>query len=167
MSNAASQQSVPDHRSSTSNTAINPLPEGYDVARMDEWCEEQATKDASVLVPLVHGFCFAIRRELRESIGMFDEQAFPSGYGEENDFCLRASNAGYLLAVALHTFVFHEKSQSFGSEERMALMKNGADKMSEIHGRERIVNAVRSMKENPAFVRLRHLSTALPYTLQA
>jgi GT2 family glycosyltransferase len=167
MSNAASQQSVPDHRSSTSNTAINPLPEGYDVARMDEWCEEQATKDASVLVPLVHGFCFAIRREVRESIGMFDEQAFPSGYGEENDFCLRASNAGYLLAVALHTFVFHEKSQSFGSEERMALMKNGADKMSEIHGRERIVNAVRSMKENPAFVRLRHLSTALPYTLQA
>lgn len=167
MSNAASQQSVPDHRSSTSNTAINPLPEGYDVTRMDQWCEEQAHEQGSVLVPLVHGFCFAIRREVLESIGMFDEQAFPSGYGEENDFCLRASNAGYLLAVALHTFVYHEKSQSFDSEERMALMKSGADKIREIHGRERILNAVRSMKENPAFVRLRHLATELPYTLQA
>lgn len=164
MSNAASWQSVPDHRSSAGNTAINPLPEGYDVARMDQWCEEQAAELACTLVPLVHGFCFAIRREVREIIGEFDELAFPFGYGEENDFCLRASNAGFLLAVALHTFVFHAKSQSFDSEKRVALMKNGTDQIREIHGRERIVNAVQSMKENPAFVRLRHLSTALPYT---
>lgn len=164
MSNAASQQSIPDHRSSTSNTAINPLPEGYDVARMDQWCEEQAAEQASVLVPFVHGFCFAIKRKVLASIGMFNDEAFPFGYGEENDFCLRATNAGHLLAVALHTFVFHEKSRSFGSEERVALMKSGAEKTREIHGRERIVNRVRSMKENPAFVRLRYLSMALPYT---
>ena len=164
ISNAASQQSVPDNRSSTTNTAINPLPDGYDVMRMDRWCEEQATENSFVLVPLVHGFCFAVRKEVRERIGMFDEQAFPYGYGEENDFCLRASNAGFLLAVALHTFVFHEKSQSFDSEKRIALMKNSADKIGEVHGRERIVNAMRSMKENPAFVRLRHLSAALPYS---
>ncbi|MCL6699248.1 glycosyltransferase [Sphingomonas sp. NSE70-1] len=164
ISNAASHQSVPDHRSHAGNTAINPFPEGYGLAQMDQWCEEQATEPAFTLVPLVHGFCFAIRREVRESIGKFDEQAFPFGYGEENDFCLRASNAGFLLAVALHTFVFHEKSQSFENEKRIALMQNGAAKLREIHGKERIVNAVRSMQENPAFVRLRQLSTALPYT---
>ncbi len=43
-------------------------------------------------------------------------------------------------------------------------MKSGAVKLREIHGKEPIVNAVRSMQENPAFVRLRQLATALPYT---
>lgn len=163
MSNAASHQSVPDHRSADGNTAINDLPDGYDVPRMDAWCEKHAPVDACVLTPLVHGFCFAIHRKVREAIGGFDEEAFPFGYGEENDFCLRASNAGFLLGVALHTFVFHEKSQSFDSEKRVALMMHGSDKLRAIHGRTRVINAVRSMQENPAFVRLRHLSSDLPY----
>lgn len=163
MSNAASHQSLPHHLSKLGNTAINDLPIGFSVADMDRWCEQHADNTACTLVPLVHGFCFAIRREVREAIGYFNEQQFPFGYGEENDFCMRAANAGFLLAVALHTFVFHEKSQSFETEKRQALMKSGSDKLREIHGRERIMNAVRSMQGNPEFVRLRYLSSALPY----
>lgn len=163
MSNAASHQSLPDHKSGGGNTAINELPTGFTVPAMDRWCEEQAEGAATAMVPLVHGFCFAIRREVREAIGHFNEEEFPFGYGEENDYCMRATNAGFLLAVALHTFVFHQKSQSFESERRQALMRMGSEKLREIHGRDRIANAVRSMQENPAFVRLRHLSGSLPY----
>ncbi|WP_379920498.1 glycosyltransferase family 2 protein [Erythrobacter sp. R86502] len=166
LSNAASHQSLPDHRSSAENTAINELPNGFKVADMDRWCEQQADNNASALVPLVHGFCFAIRRELRDAIGGFDELAFPHGYGEESDYCMRAANAGFLLAIALHTFVFHEKSKSYETEKRQALMKNGSEKLREVHGQDRVANAVKSMQENPAFARLRHLSSFLPYKIE-
>jgi GT2 family glycosyltransferase len=162
MSNAASHQSLPEHLSRGGNTAINELPDGFSVADMDRWCEDQSDNVGTALVPLVHGFCFAIRRESRDAIGLFDEQAFPLGYGEENDFCLRAANAGFLLAVALHTFVYHEKSKTYETEKRQALMKNGSDKLREIYGRPRVMNAVRSMQENPALSRLRSLSRTLP-----
>ncbi len=45
-------------------------------------------------LPTGVGFCFYIRRELIDAIGLFDP-AFGPGYGEENDFCMRAHSAGY------------------------------------------------------------------------
>ena len=44
--------------------------------------------------------------------------AFPAGYGEENDLCLRAGKAGVKLAVADDVYVYHVKSASFGSVRR-------------------------------------------------
>ena len=40
------------------------------------------------------GFCLYIRRQLIESVGAFDP-VFGLGYGEENDFCMRATRAGF------------------------------------------------------------------------
>jgi GT2 family glycosyltransferase len=161
MSNAASHQSLPEHRSSNGQTAINALPDGYDVKAMDEWCEQQAHEKAYTLVPLVHGFCIAFRKNVLDQVGHFDEGGFPDGYGEENDICLRASNAGVLLAVALNTFVYHEKSMSYETEKRVTLMKAGSAKLNERHSKERVANCVRSMQANPDFVRLRYLSSQL------
>ena len=48
-------------------------------------------------------------------VGGMDGAAFPSGYGEENDLCLRVRNAGYQLAVADDVYVWHSKSASFGA----------------------------------------------------
>ena len=161
MSNAASHQSLPEHRSSGDQTAINDLPNGFDVKAMDEWCEQQAREQAHTLVPLVHGFCIAFRKHVLEKVGHFDEASFPNGYGEENDICLRASNAGFLLAVALHTFVYHQKSMSYESEKRVSLMKAGSTMLREKHSKQRVSNCVRSMQANPDFVRLRWLSSQL------
>ena len=36
-----------------------------------------------------------IRRDCLDAVGPFDEAAFGRGYGEENDFCLRASHLGW------------------------------------------------------------------------
>ena len=41
-----------------------------------------------------------IKRKVVDSIGYMDEEAFPIGYGEENDFCLRASKANFKLLKA-------------------------------------------------------------------
>jgi len=57
-------------------------------------------------------FCVYIRREVIDSIGFLDE-AFGMGYFEDDDYCMRARNAGYKLGIARDIFVHHEMSQSF------------------------------------------------------
>jgi len=161
LSNAASHQSVPEHRSANDQTAINDLPPGYSVADMNRWCEANAGEAPVIRVPLVHGFCFAIRSDVVQALQSFDEASFPSGYGEENDYCLRATNAGYGLAVDTRTFVYHEKSQSYQNARRIALSRAGNAKLRALHGDERVTRAVQNMATHPALVRMRSLALAL------
>ncbi|MDF9843624.1 MULTISPECIES: hypothetical protein [unclassified Paenibacillus] len=41
-----------------------------------------------------------VKREVIDKIGYFDQETFSEGYGEENDYCIRAKNAGFKLKVA-------------------------------------------------------------------
>ncbi|MEG3167813.1 glycosyltransferase [Sphingomonas sp. LB3N6] len=66
-------------------------------------------------VPTGHGFCLYIRRDALDRIGLLDATAFPRGYGEENDFSMRADHAGLRNVVDDRTFVHHEGSASFGT----------------------------------------------------
>ena len=68
------------------------------------------------------GFCMYVTRRALELCGDFDEAAFGQGYGEEVDFCLRASRVGLRHLVEDSTFVYHRGGGSFGPEraERMA-----------------------------------------------
>ena len=161
LSSAASHQSIPDHKSTANQTAVNDLPDGYTVADMNRWCEEHSSADFIPRVPLVHGFCFAVTSDLIQKVGYFDEENFPSGYGEENDYCFRAVDAGFSLAIATHTYVYHEKSQSYQGDRRVALMKAGNMKIRELHGTERVLRAVRSMQANPTLDHLRKAAAAL------
>jgi GT2 family glycosyltransferase len=78
----------------------------------------QAALPLMPLVPTGNGFCMYVRRACLDAVGSLDEQAFPRGYGEENDFCMRAGRAGFLHVVDDRTFVFHKRSASFGQEKR-------------------------------------------------
>ena len=158
MSNAASSQSVPEHRSSKTQTVINTLPEGLTVAQMDQWCEANTDSDFLPRTSLVHGFCFGVTRETIDKIGYFDEDNFPSGYGEENDYCLRAVSKGMSLVIATHTYVFHVKSSSYTPEARIPLMKAGNTKLRDIHGYTRVARAIRSLQNNPHLARMRSLA---------
>lgn len=161
LSSAASTQSIPDHKSTADQTAINDMPPGYSVADMNLWCEKNTPADFLPRVPLVHGFCYGLTRDVVAAVGRFDEQSFPHGYGEENDYCFRAANAGFGLAIATHTYVYHKKSQSYQDERRTVLMKNGNMKIRELHGKERVMRAVRAMQGNPHLVRMRELAVGL------
>lgn len=66
-------------------------------------------------VPTGNGFCMYVRRTCIEQIGPLDAEAFPRGYGEENDFCMRALRAGWTHVIDDRTYVFHERTKSFGS----------------------------------------------------
>lgn len=67
-------------------------------------------------LPTGVGFCFYVRRALLDAIGMFDP-AFGLGYGEENDFCLRAARAGWRNVLADNAFVVHSGGRSFAGRK--------------------------------------------------
>jgi GT2 family glycosyltransferase/glycosyltransferase involved in cell wall biosynthesis len=69
-----------------------------------------------VEIPTAVGFCMYIRRECLRETGEFRPEIFGKGYGEENDFCLRASNKGWSHVLAADVFVYHAGETSFRSE---------------------------------------------------
>ena len=161
MSNAASHQSMPDHLGTIDQTAINELPPGVDVAAMNDHCEEWSSADALPFVPVIHGFCLAIRREVIDSIGLFDEESFPSGYGEENDYCFRAADAGFVLVVATHTYVFHAKTKSYAPEVRQKLAGAGTEALRRKYDVARLMITNSSMQANPLLDAMRRKSLTL------
>jgi len=64
--------------------------------------------------PTAVGFCMYLRRSCLDEVGLFDER-FAKGYGEENDFCLRASQQGWRHVIAGDVFVRHVGSVSYRS----------------------------------------------------
>ena len=85
-----------------------------------------------VEIPTAVGFCMFIRRDCLDAIGAFNERVFGRGYGEENDFSLRAAKAGWRNVLCADTFVYHEGGVSFGSE-RADLLRNAAQALLTLH----------------------------------
>jgi glycosyltransferase involved in cell wall biosynthesis len=90
----------------------NALPKGFSVAQVDALAAK-TNAGTSVAVPTGVGFCMLITKQALTNIGLFDEEAFGRGYGEENDFCMRALQAGYRNLLALDVFVQHVGEVSF------------------------------------------------------
>lgn len=86
----------------------------------------------TVDLPTAVGFCMYLRRDALSTIGLFDEERYGRGYGEENDFCMRALKAGWRNVLAGDVFVFHQGSVSF-SEDRFALQDANAKALVEAH----------------------------------
>lgn len=71
----------------------------------------------TVELPTAVGFCMLIRRACLKQIGDFDVKTFGSGYGEENDFCLRAEQWGWKHLLVADVYVTHHGGISFGAEK--------------------------------------------------
>lgn len=85
-----------------------------------------------VEVPTGVGFCMYIARAALNEVGLFDVDSFGAGYGEENDFCMRAIHAGWKNLHALDTFVFHSGETSF-AENAAAGKKRGYQTLLRLH----------------------------------
>ncbi len=84
--------------------------------RIDE-CAEFVRRHSLAHYPSVItgvGFCMYVTRRSLDMTGLFDEEAFGRGYGEEVDFCIRASLLGMRHLVDDSTFVYHRGGVSFG-----------------------------------------------------
>jgi GT2 family glycosyltransferase len=94
----------------------NALPPGWSVAELDR--SFAVANPGQVLdVPTAVGFCMYIRRDCLREVGLFDPELFGKGYGEENDFCLRAADLGWRNLHALDIFVQHTGGVSFGTSK--------------------------------------------------
>ena len=91
-----------------------PLPDGFDLEAVDR-AAQTANPARAIDLPTTVGFCMFIARAALDDIGDFDHAAFGLGYGEENDFCLRASARGWRHLLACDVFVYHEGAVSFGA----------------------------------------------------
>lgn len=102
--------------------ADNPLPSGLSADDLNELAE-QACTGAYPRIPTAVGFCMAIRREVIAKIAYLDEEKFDRGYGEENDFCMRAWKYGYRHVLDNRTFIHHLGSMTFKDEKRIAYIE--------------------------------------------
>lgn len=116
LSNAATLCSVPEFLQD------NPLPEGYSAEKMGDLVEHCSIRRYPRVTVAV-GFCMYIKREVLEKIGYFDAETFGKGYGEENDFCHRAEQQGYMHLMCDDTFIYHKGTASFESEEKKKLLE--------------------------------------------
>jgi GT2 family glycosyltransferase len=65
-------------------------------------------------LPTAVGFCMAVARRAIDRLGLFDETLFGTGYGEENDFSMRARDAGMRNVLCDDVYVVHLGGRSFG-----------------------------------------------------
>lgn len=109
----------------------NALPVGWSTAQLDQLFARQ-NRGRSLELPTGVGFCLLIRRACLAETGLFDEDRFGRGYGEENDFCLRAQARGWRHRLAGDVFVEHAGGVSFGAE-RQVLQRAAARCMEALH----------------------------------
>ncbi len=154
LSNCASWQSIPEIFDKNGGWMINNIPEGYSLETLSDIVANVSDK-AFPCVNFVNGFCYMIKRAVIDAIGWLDEESFPYGYGEENDFSIRARKAGFKLAIADHAYVYHSKSKSFGHERRQELSKQGSAAFKSKHPDINVKALTEEIKNNQALERLR------------
>lgn len=153
LSNTASWQSIPELEID-GDWACNPLPDNMSA---DDMAILVAARSARLYprIPFLNGFCLLIKRALIEDIGYFDEDAFGRGYGEENDYSLRARKAGWQLAVADDAYIFHAQSKSYSHEQRKVLCDLAGAALAAKHGHEIIEQGVSICREDRVLQGLR------------
>ena len=150
LSNAASYQSVPLTTDRISGDwSTNPMPPGmnvdllgWEVARISNM--PGIANETNLMI--LNGFCFMFKRDLIDAIGNFDEVNFPSGYGEEVDFSIRAEKAGFEGRVITSSYVSHLKTSSFTTSDKKSLKKSSRETLKRLYGASYLDDAQRREK---------------------
>lgn len=146
VSNTASWQSVP-RLQEKGDWCHNDLPYNVTVDEMGKLIA-QYSGNSYLNVPLLNGFCMMISKRVIDNIGYFDEENFGRGFGEEDDFNLRALKAGYKLAIADNVYVYHAQSKSYSDQKRKELCAVSSEKVRQKHGADYLEQCVTYMRGN-------------------
>lgn len=159
LSNTASWQSIPEIEQN-GDWADNSLPPGTSIL---EVARSVASMSGQLYPPMgfLNGFCLLLKRPMMEEIGLFDEDNFAQGYGEENDYCLRAREAGWILALADDVYVFHAQSKSYSHERRKQLSERAGEVLAKKHGSTIIDEGVKQCRSDRVLEGIRSRARAL------
>ncbi len=119
LSNAATILSYPKPGGS------NPMPDLAETIRLN-MAAAKANGNKSEDIPTGIGFCMLLRHDCLAATGGFRPEIFAQGYGEENDWCLRARHHGFRHRAALGAYVAHRGGVSFGAAARGLMRRNSA-----------------------------------------
>lgn len=125
----------------------NTLPEGMSVDQAAAIVEECSLKKYP-RITVAHGFCMLVKRAVINTIGMFDAETFGRGYGEENDFCNRAEQMGYIHVMCDDTYIYHSGTKSFVSKEKEAYIREHERILNQRYPEQMHNNAVHC-RDNP------------------
>jgi GT2 family glycosyltransferase len=120
-SNDATILSYPEPGSGKGNTR----PDLAATVRIDSLAR-RVNGGCAIDIPVGVGFCMYIRRACLDAVGLLRADVFAQGYGEENDFCLRARHLGWRHVAAPGVFVAHVGGHSFGTAARHLQARNAA-----------------------------------------
>jgi len=154
LSNAASWQSIPDAKGEDGKWKVNEVPGNLNVHEFNATLKLN-TRALNPKVSFVNGFCLMIHRSALEEVGYLDEECFPRGYGEEDDFVLRCLNKGFVNRIADHCYVYHAKSKSFTNKNRTILTHISSRALKDKHGKTHIQRTVTSHQHNEDLLRAR------------
>ncbi|MCL6601792.1 MAG: glycosyltransferase [Paenibacillus sp.] len=101
----------------------NEIPEGFTIDSFAEMIEDISLKNYPH-IPTAVGFCMFIKRAILDKVGLFDAESYSKGYGEENDFCCRVTEFGYVNVLDDATFIYHKGSMSFKSDKEGLIIRN-------------------------------------------
>jgi len=85
---------------------LNPIPREWNDTTMRS-VNAEVRKGNLIETGFLVGFCMLIRREVFDSIGLFDEENFSNGGFDDNDFCLRMLHAGWKMLIVGNCFLHH------------------------------------------------------------
>jgi GT2 family glycosyltransferase len=103
--------------------APNPIPDKAATISLDRLARRANAKRV-VDVPTAHGFCVYLRRDCIGAVGLLRDDVFAQGYGEENDFCIRARHLGWRHVAVPGVFVTHFGGNSFGDAKAHLMTRN-------------------------------------------
>jgi GT2 family glycosyltransferase len=93
---------------------------------------QDANSGCLIDIPTAVGFCVYIKRDCLNATGLLREDLFAQGYGEENDFCIRARHLGWRHVAVPSVFVAHAGGKSFGAAKQYLIERN-LRKLNRLH----------------------------------
>jgi GT2 family glycosyltransferase/glycosyltransferase involved in cell wall biosynthesis len=117
LSNSATILSYP------SSEQPNDIPDLSETIRLGALAR-RANLGCLVDIPTAVGFCVYIKRDCLNATGLLREDLFAQGYGEENDFCIRARHLGWRHVAVPSVFVSHAGGASFGLAKEFLIERN-------------------------------------------
>ncbi|PGS03192.1 hypothetical protein COC54_17215 [Bacillus pseudomycoides] len=108
----------------------NELPYNMTANEVDAYFSKYVI-NKGIVIPTGVGFCMALNRNVIHDIGIFDDEVFGKGYGEENDWCMGARHKGYQNILIPNVFVYHKHGVSFNQIDgsKQELMSSNLKKL--------------------------------------
>ncbi len=98
------------------------MPSQAQLNALDEAAAQSGAKSIEIISCC--GFCMLIRAQTMREVGDLDGISLQRGYGEEVDWCLRASKQGWRHQLVPTVFVAHAGGVSFGAEKTLRVKQN-------------------------------------------